>query len=1119
MTRTNRNLDPNATTWTPSQEEIAASAAVRPVITTADLYAAANPAPEPIKPRDNFSVDGRSIASRSAEAPWQIIYGRARVGGTLAFITTDQGETGEFFHLVIALAGHRIKAVETLYLDGKPIPFDGSPTFTFPQFASGDYAGLVFMGVNLGDVNQAAQPDLVSQSSILFPGKWTVDHRGQGIAHVYLILKFHPSIFANGFPEISFTVQGRDEIYDPRTGLTGYTDNAALCIADYWSNSAFGMNADYENEIDEPVLIDAANTCDETVGLNGGGTEKRYTLNGSFLTSERPGDVFGRMLTAIGGDECVDTMQGKLRLLPKKWRAPSITIDESDIRSSVRCQVKFSRRDTKNAVRGTYIDASNDFQVSDFPEVRNALYLDEDEGVENYIDVAYPFTISAATAQRLAKIDLEEARQPIIVSFVASLRCFLLQVGSIIYLNYARFGWVNKTFRVVNFDAVLDTSGGASIGIPLVLRETAEGVYDWNDGEETLVDLAPNTFLPNPANVRAPENLVLNSGTAYLDIRSDGTIFSRIFAQWTQSDPFVTVSGHHEIQYRKSEETDWRDAPSVPGSSTSTYILDVKDGVAYDVRVRGVNGLGIPSDWITVLSHTVEGKSERPSQIAVLNASVQSFGIHLSWPKINDLDLKAYEIREGSSGWSSAAFVARTSGTSLDLDFRTAGSHTFLIKAIDTSENESLNATAAVVTIAAPSTPTGVFSIDGPDVLLDWDESSGQFAIEKYRVYRGDTFETAELLVETKATAFSVTVDWANVERFYIVAVDVARNTSSPLELDPVVAVPGVVQALRADVFDNNALLKWDPPVTGTLPVVGYRIYRGDTFADAEFIGEVRGTFFAYFELIAGTFTYWVVPIDTASNLGAQSSTTEKISEPPDFVFLDDAQLRPEDFNTLSNVAYDNGILIGPVDTSETWEDHFVNNGWTTIQDQINAGYPIYAQPALLTGYAQEVIDFGVVVPSSLIKLTYASEVISGDVTITPLIEWSYDGVTWSTAGGTTVLGSNFRYVRITLTMIGIDDLSIATISDVRVRLDVKIVHERGTATSAASDANGTYVAFTTPFLDVKKITITPESETPTIFAYNFKDIPDPTGFNVKIWDQNGNRITKPFSYDAEGVR
>ena len=48
-----------------------------------------------------------------------------------------------------------------------------------------------------------------------------------------------------GIPEISFVVQGKNDIFDPRSGASGYSNNAALVIADYLNQPTWGFNAGY----------------------------------------------------------------------------------------------------------------------------------------------------------------------------------------------------------------------------------------------------------------------------------------------------------------------------------------------------------------------------------------------------------------------------------------------------------------------------------------------------------------------------------------------------------------------------------------------------------------------------------------------------------------------------------------------------------------------------------------------------------------------------------------------------------------------------------------------------------------------------------------------------------
>ena len=97
----------------------------------------------------------------------------------------------------------------------------------------------------------------------------------------------------------------------------GYTTNAALCIADYLSNTTWGFKAIYGTEIPLPQLIAAANICDEQVPLAAGGTESRYTLNGNFPLTMMRSEVLQNLLTSCGGR--LTYSGGQFVIWPAAW--------------------------------------------------------------------------------------------------------------------------------------------------------------------------------------------------------------------------------------------------------------------------------------------------------------------------------------------------------------------------------------------------------------------------------------------------------------------------------------------------------------------------------------------------------------------------------------------------------------------------------------------------------------------------------------------------------------------------------------------------------------------------------------------------------------------------------
>ncbi|MFK5173356.1 hypothetical protein ACI3QN_12655, partial [Propionibacterium freudenreichii] len=85
-----------------------------------------------------------------------------------------------------------------------------------------------------------------------------------------------------------------------------------------------------------------------------------------------------------------------------------------------------------------------------------------------------PFTISAATAQRLSKIDLERGRQQIVVTTVLRLDAFKLACGDTVKVTRAALGWTEKLFEVIEWK--FQIMQNSSLGVAVVLKETAAAV-------------------------------------------------------------------------------------------------------------------------------------------------------------------------------------------------------------------------------------------------------------------------------------------------------------------------------------------------------------------------------------------------------------------------------------------------------------------------------------------------------------------------------------------------------------------------------------------------------------------------------------------------------------------
>lgn len=849
---------------------------------------------------------GKDVTIRQSDATWRCVYGRARIGAIMTFAH----DTGTLQHLVCTLACHKISAITALYLNEVKINFGASPD---PRWAvsgtkadgtvDANYLNKVFMALNDGDENQAAQSDLVTQSAASFPGKWTAAHRQRGLAHAYIILIFNNKTFPDGLPDISFEVQGKSDIFDPRDSTYKYTNNAALIMADYLMNTKFGCSVP-PARVDMDRLSAAANECDEDVALINGGTEKRYTVDFTFDTDETKQSVLEKMVTGHGGS--LTYVNGLWKVWPARYHSPTVTLTDADLRSAIKIKTRASRRDNFNAVRGTYTSPTNKWQVTDFPIVKNNFYQNQDNGERNFEEMKYPVTLSPSACQRLSKIALEEVRQPIEVNATWGLRAFALEAPNVVLLTLARYGWTNKPFKVVETELILDEGNDSpELKVDMQLRETAEAVYDWNSGQETTVDLSPNSDLSSPFSVPPLTGLTLLSGTDQLYVRGDGTVFSRIRVEWDSfTNVFINSNGFVDIQYKKTADSEWNPGTPVIAEVNFTHILDVQDLVLYDVRARARNALSFVGEWATVTDHSVLGKSEPPSDVTSFGASFGSFGIHFTWDNILDLDLDHYELRLSDSTleWDSAEFVAEVAGVQYTLALKVTDTYYFLIKSMDSSGNYCDNASSVVVAVLRPSAPIIQHTIVGENVVLKWTESIGQFAVADYEIRYGTSFDQSVFITKVKGTTYTLKGAWSGNRRFWIAAHDVAFNTGDSNFRDVTIYPPFAVATFTAQVIDNNVLLRWTPSTGGTLPVDYYNIYKGPQLASAELIGNTAGTFAAYFEIISGDFVYWCVPVDKASNVGQPASLGVHVDEPPDFELFEDVVLDPELALTLNNI-------------------------------------------------------------------------------------------------------------------------------------------------------------------------------------------------------------------------
>lgn len=433
--------------------------------------------------------------------------------------------------------------------------------------------------------------------------------------------------------------------------------------------------------------------------------------------------------------------------------------------------------------------------------------------------------------------------------------------------------------------------------------------------------------------------------------------------------------------------------------------------------------------------------------------------------------------------------------------------------------SELYSGTSATINVIAQAlVPDAIdLSYAGSNAVLSWPESSQQFlTITATLEYAGT------VLLETTGNNFVIPFDWIGSRTFSVSfshlpgysapAISVVVNPNKPAT--PVVS---------ARVISNSVTLNYTS-AKGSLPIDRYEIRRGGTY-DAGQTPEIKAgtsSFTVSEEISAGTVVFWFEAVDTAGNRSDAISVSAIVSQPQNYQLLAQYSAKADSWpGTLTNclVTESNSLLL-PVNTTETWTEHFTNNSFDTPQDQIDAGYEYYLQPSTNTAQYQFTYDYLSLIDSATVTANSAPIILDGSVTVAVEIEYSDDNSTWTSggAGQTQIIATDFRYIRVTLdfTSVGGDDL--AYVEDVLVSIDKRVDDDSGKFSAVSTDATGTRVYFNKDFIDAQTPTVSVSSTEIVDVVVDFNDVPDPEYFDVYVFSRStGLRINASGSWTVRG--
>jgi hypothetical protein len=394
------------------------------------------------------------------------------------------------------------------------------------------------------------------------------------------------------------------------------------------------------------------------------------------------------------------------------------------------------------------------------------------------------------------------------------------------------------------------------------------------------------------------------------------------------------------------------------------------------------------------------------------------------------------------------------------------------------------------------------------NVFLTWDFVPSAVL---YEIRRGNVWATASYVTTVGSLQVVLNPLLTGTTRFLIKAIN-SEGIQSSVETLLDVIIP-IIQSpiVNGTNVVNTALLFWTPP-DSTFKIDYYKITRNSAP-----LTTITGTFLAYPEAGAGTFSYGIAAVDIAGNVGIEGVVTVTVTAPTDYILtaILTSAFAGAKTNALKTSIADRDVLEVCLDLAETYHDHYSTRGWATPQDQINAGYPYYGEPANNTASYVEVFDFGAAFNNIVVGVSWLYNLITGAVGLTSTLEFSTDNITFTApVSGPTAFASSVRYVRLTINFAG-NAHSLLEFYYLQCSLSVHKENDGGSGTANSGDVGGTSFTFNKTFLSVESVTCTARSTSNLVCVTNSITT---TGFKVEVFDSAGVRQTSTIDWKARGI-
>lgn len=583
----------------------------------------------------------RLQVSLDPSTPRKVVFGTTAMPLDLRYHEAS-GTDQEYMDYIIAVAAHKVKSIDAIW-------FEEKRAWTSSGGVESRYSGYLTVAV---------REEGTSANTIAINGgtKWGSTRRLTGCAYVHLRIKRTgntkkaESPLVNGLPGRVTIIGEGGYLYDPRkdstvTGGSGshrandqttwgtYTDpddvdNPALQLL-FWLlgwkiNDKLSVGCGVPPaRIDMESFITAANICDESISLSGGGTQKRYRTSGTASDADDRMEIIDTFLSCMNGT--LRDNAGKLTLTVMKNDLADyvLSFDDGDILDDFEWNQTRGLTETYNVARGRYVDPSDNslYQMVDYPEVR----ITSLDGIERVVTIDLPYVEDGKRAQRIAKQVLQRNQYRGMFTATFTAKALGCQVGDVVRLTFGPLGWSNKLFRVVSQQ--IDFTGR----VPLALVEENAAIYAW-DAEESapVTPTAPTVYDPlnNPFILAAEESGETANWSGIID--DDGNLpedNADVTGSLDIVPPIIIQADYTGIISTGQLPRNFyviRRKGGTDVSTTTTWSIEAQDGITGGtVTVSSAGTVTIPTGCSVANNAVIQVRSTRDSKVLDAYVSVQ----------------------------------------------------------------------------------------------------------------------------------------------------------------------------------------------------------------------------------------------------------------------------------------------------------------------------------------------------------------------------------------------------------------------------------------------------------------------------------------------------------------